>query len=189
MDTAKCKALARWRKQRLGGIGGVAPDGQPRACLNQGTSRVAGCETGKACPARFGKPFADVLGAALDNSLPVYSSGSVGLFNRHSGYYSPMVGKSFKPIISSVKCTSYQFNKEARHQHLRRHCRMEQGLRLRSLYRYLGWNRKQCAQFFRVHEMNRGFSSPLAGAPLHTGTRRWQLIRSGFLPHRASGWR
>ena len=29
---------------------------------------------------------------------------------------------------------------------------MEQGLQLRCLYRYLGWKRRQCAQFFHVSE-------------------------------------
>ncbi|MDO4768809.1 MAG: hypothetical protein Q4A11_00360 [Brachymonas sp.] len=107
MDAAKCKALARRRKQRLGGIGGVAPDGQPRVCLKRGVSRVAGLETGKACPARIGKPLSDILGTVLDNPLPVYSSGSCGLFNTYSGYYSPIIGKSFKPIISGVNYSSY----------------------------------------------------------------------------------
>lgn len=107
MDAAKCKALARWRKQRRGGIGGVAPDGQPRGHIKQGAGRVAGFETGKACPARLGKPLGDIPGTAFDNPLPVYSCGPVGLLNKPSGYYSPIIEKSFNPVVFGVKCTSY----------------------------------------------------------------------------------
>lgn len=89
---------------------------------------------------------------------------------------------------------------------------MEQGLRLRCLYRYLGWNRRQCAQFFHVsertlHNWECGATAiPFAvikllrvhcrhelpgkawdGWVFHSG-KLWTPEGHGLLPHDAACW-
>lgn len=89
---------------------------------------------------------------------------------------------------------------------------MEQGLQLRCLYRYLGWNRRQCAQFFHVsertlHNWESGATAiPFAvmkllrihcryelpgqaweGWVFHSG-KLWTPEGHGLLPHDAACW-
>ena len=108
MDSLKCNALWRERKRLAGGIGGVAPDGQPEGCVGHDVARVAGALRAPVGASRHGKHLDVFVSAGFDNPLPAYSTCLDGLFNRHVGYYSAVAGKSFKTIISDVKYTSYQ---------------------------------------------------------------------------------
>ena len=103
MDSLKCNALWRERKRLAGGIGGVAPDGQPEGCVGHDVARVAGALRAPVGASRHGKHLDVFVSAGFDNPLPAYSTCLDGLFNRHVGYYSAVAGKSFKTIISDVK--------------------------------------------------------------------------------------
>ena len=123
---------ASWR-----GVGGVAPDGDSN--VRSGATFDAGRYLPQitALAARPGKPAAVVHGLCVQ---PV------------TGYHLACYGKSFSGIMPGVKYTSYKVKaKQAIPGHVLE-CRAEQGRKLRSMYRCLGWSRADCAKFLHVTE-------------------------------------
>ena len=116
---------------RMGGIGGVAPDGGNSGHL-------------------FTVKYA---GEIFNHYRPASRHEKQGLCGQlNNGYYFGIIGKSFTPIISGVQYTSYQLDKQSRLSVLRQQTRKEQGARMRSMYLSLGMNRAACAKFLHVTE-------------------------------------
>lgn len=136
MASRKCNGTLSHRGHAIGagpagGIGGVAPDGD---CSAQ--SRAA-----------------NYAGKWLANSCPAPRPEKQGLCGQAPRrYYSASNGKSFRPIMSSGECPSYEVARQAKRPAHVVQSRMEQGSRLRSMYRSLGWSRADCAKFLHVTE-------------------------------------
>lgn len=68
------------------------------------------------------------------------------------GYYSASAGKIFRPIMGSRKYALYVSNDGAKPPRHVVQVRAEQGKKLRSLYRSLGWTRDDARKFFHTSE-------------------------------------
>ena len=92
-------------------------------------------------------------GSASDNALPTLAPDKPVLCGQpRRGDYVARAGKSFTGIMSTRYDASYEVAQRPRLPGHVMQSRVEQGRRLRAMYRNLGWSRADCAKFLHVTE-------------------------------------
>ena len=158
LKTAPAPVLAR-----SGGIGGVAPDvnlSRPTYLAHCGTASlgrpgaVAAASPPSPCPvAAVDLAQPEPRGAASDNALPALAPDKPVLCGQPPrGDYLAHGGKSFTPIMSMQKCTSYEVKSPRRPPGHVVQSSVERSRKLRAMYRSLGWSRAGCAKHLHVTE-------------------------------------
>ena len=124
------------KAHEAGGIGGAAPD------VAAQRRNTGGARSGAA----------NYAGGSADNARLASCPEKPLCGQLQSGYYLVCPGKSFQRIMSVPNCTSYEVNPKPKLAGHVVQSRVEQGRKLRAMYRSLGWSRADCAKFLHVTE-------------------------------------